>query len=72
MQSDLGDWIQHHLKKGIAEQGTEAQHILGACGVDIPELWNQWSDQCTAQLSVCTCKPLHNNGIWILLLIPHF
>ncbi|KIM52698.1 hypothetical protein SCLCIDRAFT_32448 [Scleroderma citrinum Foug A] len=52
MRDDLGDWIRRRLRKGIAEQGTEAQHILSACGVDIPELWNQWSAQRTAQLSV--------------------
>jgi len=25
MQNDLGNWIRHQLKKGISEQGAEAQ-----------------------------------------------
>jgi len=71
MRNDLGDWIRHRLRKGIGEQGTEAQRILGGCGVDIPELRNQWSDQRNAQLSVRSCKP-SCNGICNPPLIPIF
>ncbi|KIN93816.1 hypothetical protein M404DRAFT_35711, partial [Pisolithus tinctorius Marx 270] len=56
MCSDLGDWIRHRLKKGIAEQGSEAQNVISDCGIGIPELWKQWSDQRSAQLSICAHK----------------
>ena len=52
MRSDLGDWIRRWLKKGIANQGTEAWSIVDVCGIEVPELRNQWSHQCTAQLSI--------------------
>jgi len=66
MRSDLGDWIRCRLKKGIADQGTEARSIVDACGIEVPELQNQWSHQCTAQLSVRARK------FWMLLFLFKF
>jgi len=52
MRSDLGDWIRRRLKKGIADQGTDAQNIVDACGIEVPELREQWSHQRSTQLSI--------------------
>ncbi|KIN98613.1 hypothetical protein M404DRAFT_31254 [Pisolithus tinctorius Marx 270] len=57
MRNDLGDWIQCRLRKGIAEQGSEARQILGDCGIDILELRNEWASQCSAQLSIWAHAP---------------
>ncbi|KIO09804.1 hypothetical protein M404DRAFT_130054 [Pisolithus tinctorius Marx 270] len=57
MRSDLGDWIRRRLKKGIAEQGSEAQNVISDCGIGIPELRKQWSDQRSAQLSIRAHAP---------------
>jgi len=56
MQSDLGDWIRRRLKKGIADQGTDSQNIIDTCGIEVPELWEQWSHQRSTQLSICARK----------------
>ncbi|KIN93743.1 hypothetical protein M404DRAFT_170338, partial [Pisolithus tinctorius Marx 270] len=56
MHSDLGDWIRRRLKKGIAEQGSEVQNIISDCGIGIPELRKQWSNQRSAQLLICAHK----------------
>jgi len=52
MVSDLGDWLQRHLKKGIQEQSSAAQEVLDHCVLDVSELQKQWSDQHSAQLSI--------------------
>jgi len=52
MVSDLGDWLRHWLKKGIQEQSSIAQEGLDQCELDVSELQRQWSDQCSAQLSI--------------------
>ena len=59
MRNDLGNWIRRRLKKGIAEQGAEAQRIIDTCGFEISELRKQWADQCSTQLSVRARKPSH-------------
>ena len=62
MRNDLGNWIRRRLKKGIAEQGDEAQSIIRTCGFEIAELRKQWSDQCSTQLSVRACEPSHHTA----------
>lgn len=52
MVYDLGDWLRHRLKKGVQEQGSIAQEVLDQCTLDASELWKQWSDPWSAQLSV--------------------
>ncbi|KIK11374.1 hypothetical protein PISMIDRAFT_122803, partial [Pisolithus microcarpus 441] len=52
MVNNLGDWLRHRLKRGIQDQGSAAQEVLDQCELDVSELWKQWLDQCTAQLSI--------------------
>ncbi|KAI5990822.1 hypothetical protein F5J12DRAFT_907539 [Pisolithus orientalis] len=45
----LIDWHVAAIGLGmhrISEQGSEAQNIISDCGIGIPELQKQWSDQC--------------------------
>ena len=58
MQSELGDWLRRHLKKGVCEQGSAAQEVLNTCGISVAELQEQWSNQRTTQLSIRACKYL--------------
>ena len=62
MRSDLGNWIRRRLKKGIAEQGDEAQSIIHNCGFEVSELWKQWSDQCSTQLSIQARESSHHTA----------
>lgn len=52
MVSDLSDWLRRWLKKGIQEQSSTAQEVLDQCALNVSELCKQWSDQCSAQLSI--------------------
>ncbi|KIM55667.1 hypothetical protein SCLCIDRAFT_134308, partial [Scleroderma citrinum Foug A] len=52
MRSDLGDWLRHHLKKGVSEQGSAAQENLDLCGLSVTPLRGQWENQCALQLSI--------------------
>lgn len=52
MRSDLGDWIKCCLHCGIQEQGEAAQQQIDESGMDLMELWAQWTLQRASQLSV--------------------
>lgn len=52
MRADLGDWIKCRLRRGIKEQGSAAQGMLGRCEIHVDELQSQWSHQWRSQLSI--------------------
>ncbi|KIK14025.1 hypothetical protein PISMIDRAFT_17586 [Pisolithus microcarpus 441] len=58
MQTELGDWVRCHLKKGVCEQGSAAQEVLDNGGVSIAELKEQWANQQAAQLSIRAYAPM--------------
>lgn len=52
MRGDLGDWIKRRMKRGIKDQGTLAQEVLGQCKIPIEELRSEWMHQRQSQLSI--------------------
>jgi len=61
MQRELGDWLRHHLKKGVGNQGSVAQEVLDNCGASVTELQKQWTEQRATQLSIRARKYLYSN-----------
>ncbi|KAG2125537.1 hypothetical protein BD769DRAFT_1388387 [Suillus cothurnatus] len=45
MKADLGDWIKHHLKWGIKDQGSVALGIVNHYEIFVEDLQAQWADQ---------------------------